>query len=315
MSAWFLHLQESFVGKEFSMGSIVLAIGWFCVITVGSILLGILVSFAFAFLLKQVDSDTEFARFELAFILLSAYISYSVAEVLGLSGIMALFFCGICGAHYSYHNISEASRVSSKHAFEALAYMAEIFVYAYLGMQVVIMEHEADLGLLVSALPLCLLSRALNIYPLAWLANKGRSRKISNSMKLVMWVSGLRGAIAYALAINMPSENLALETTTLYIVVTTTLIFGGATGPLVRSLGLAQGLATSRSAQIQRLLELANEKSEPDTSDRSSEHRPSSDGFHSTFRWVDHNYLRPMFGGELERPLLDDILSDGDPSR
>jgi len=88
-----------------------------------------------------------------------------VAELLELSGIMALFFCGICNAHYSYYSTTHAAKISSKYAFEALAFMSEMFVFAYLGMQVVVARHSYDLGLIVSALPLCFLSRAANIYP------------------------------------------------------------------------------------------------------------------------------------------------------
>ena len=41
-------------------------------------------------------------------------------------------------------------------------------------LQVVFLQHQLDAGLLISAIPLCLLSRAVNVFPLSWLANKGR---------------------------------------------------------------------------------------------------------------------------------------------
>lgn len=108
----------------------------FCVISIASIGLGFGVSLICALILKNVDSQYEFCKFELAFIMLSAYIAYAMADLMGLSGIMALFFCGICNSHYGYYNTSQTSKISSKYAFEALAFMAEVFVFAYLGMQV-----------------------------------------------------------------------------------------------------------------------------------------------------------------------------------
>jgi NhaP-type Na+/H+ or K+/H+ antiporter len=48
-------------------------------------------------------------------------------DMMGLSRIMA---------NYGYYNTSESSKISSKYAFEALAFMAEVFTFAYLGMQV-----------------------------------------------------------------------------------------------------------------------------------------------------------------------------------
>ena len=140
----------------------------------GSIALGVAPSLLCALILKFIDVRSEYAKFELAFILLSAYASYSVAELLSLSGIMSLFFCGICNAHYGYYNTSHATKISSKYAFEALSFMAELFVFAYLGMQVVVLSHVVDVGLLLSSIPLCLLARALNIFPLSWLANRTR---------------------------------------------------------------------------------------------------------------------------------------------
>jgi NhaP-type Na+/H+ or K+/H+ antiporter len=73
-------------------------------------------------------------------------------------------------------------------------------------MQVVVMPHDVDWGLLVSALPLCLLSRAANIFPLAALANRLRTIPIPFNMQVMQWLCGLRGAIAYALVINLPQQ-------------------------------------------------------------------------------------------------------------
>ena len=60
--------------------------------------------------------------------------------------------------------------------------------------------------------------------------------------QLMQWAGGLRGAIAYALALNMPhaesSKSQSIETATLLIVVFTTLVFGAATGPLLTFLNL-----------------------------------------------------------------------------
>ncbi|CAI7930490.1 unnamed protein product, partial [Closterium sp. NIES-54] len=193
------HNSRSFTNQQFSMASIATAIGTlshslmlhfpllpflscppftspnptvqFLGISVGSILLGILVSLLCALILRFIDINSEFSKFELSLVLVSGYLSYSVAEMLSLSGIMALFFCGICNAHYGYYNISHASKISSKYAFEALSFMAEMFVFAYLGMQVVVMQHVIDWGLLLSAIPLCLLSRAFNVFPLSFLSN------------------------------------------------------------------------------------------------------------------------------------------------
>ena len=45
--------------------------------------------------------------------------------------------------------------------------------------------------------------QALYIFPLSLLCNKFRSHQITKRMMVIMWFSGLRGAIAYALSLHL----------------------------------------------------------------------------------------------------------------
>ena len=56
-------------------------------------------------------------------------------QVLGLSGIVALFFSGICHAHYSYYCVDLEAQVTLRRFFEFAAFLSETFVFAYLGLQ------------------------------------------------------------------------------------------------------------------------------------------------------------------------------------
>lgn len=57
-----------------------------------------------------------------------------------------------------------------------------------------------------SRILLCLMSRAANIYPLSLLVNYFRKSKINMRMQFIMWFSGLRGAIAFALILSLPKD-------------------------------------------------------------------------------------------------------------
>lgn len=219
----------------------------FVELSLSSVGVGLFVALLASLILRKTPHLPDTHQFALVF--LFAYLSYSLAEVLGMSGVMALFFCGICMSHYGWYSMSKSSRIATVSAFRSFALISETFIFAYLGMAAVVSLHPSyhlhwSFAMIFFTTILCLLSRALNIFPLAWVANLGRRRKIPGKMQVVMWFAGLRGAIAFALALSMPTTNAStVETTTMTIVVLTSLVCGGLTEPLLSSLGLKRGIA------------------------------------------------------------------------
>ena len=112
-----------------------------------SLLAGVSVAYACAFILKRfqlapgADSRQGGLAFnatiyEIALVVMSAYLSYLLSESLSLSGIVTLFFTGICHAHYSYYSVTKEAAITLKRFFEFAAFLSEMFVFAYLGLQV-----------------------------------------------------------------------------------------------------------------------------------------------------------------------------------
>ena len=73
--------------------------------------------------------------------------------------------------------------------------------------------------------------RVVNIYILSFILNLGRAKKISFRFQHMLLFAGLRGAIAFALAIRntQNEERQLIFTTTLIIVMVTVLFNGGLT--------------------------------------------------------------------------------------
>ena len=88
-------------------------------------------------------------------------------------------------------------------------------------------------------LPILLIARALNVFPMVAIVNAGRKpiHKMPMTQQVMMWFSGLRGALAFSLTLHIPSGAATLiKTTTLVIVFFTVLVLGGATVPMLKAL-------------------------------------------------------------------------------
>ena len=175
---------------------------------------------------------------ETILVVLFAYISYSVPEIIGLSGIMSLFFCGIILAHYNWYNLSEEARATTRHGCESMSFASETAVYIYLGLNFAFSFGRRTDSLrwnfhfLLTTLVLCFASRAVGIFVLSLGYNvlSKASRRIPLRMQVVMWWSGLRGSVAFALALNVPGPHTpTFVTTTLATVMFTTIVCGGLT--------------------------------------------------------------------------------------
>nr|CAH7758296.1 unnamed protein product [Callosobruchus chinensis] len=216
--------------------AIVLGIQRFCLMFFASAGIGVVFALISALLLKHVDLRKN-PSLEFAMMLVFTYAPYVLAEGIHLSGIMAILFCGIVMSHYTHFNLSTVTQITMQQTLRTLAFIAETCVFAYLGLALFSFKHRVEPALVVWSIILCLIGRACNIFPLAFLVNKFREHQITRKMMFIMWFSGLRGAISYALSLHLnfsDETRHVIITTTLIIVLVTTLFFGGSTMPLLK---------------------------------------------------------------------------------
>lgn len=216
--------------------AIVLGIERFCLMFFASAGIGVVFALLSALLLKHVDLRKN-PSLEFAMMLVFTYGPYVLAEGIHLSGIMAILFCGIVMSHYTHFNLSTVTQITMQQTLRTLAFIAETCVFAYLGLALFSFKHRVEPALVVWSIVLCLIGRACNIFPLALLVNRFREHQITKKMMFIMWFSGLRGAISYALSLHLnfsDETRHVIITTTLIIVLATTLFFGGSTMPLLK---------------------------------------------------------------------------------
>lgn len=173
-------------------------------------------------------------------LLVFTYCPYVLAEGCHLSGIMAILFNGIVMSHYSHFNLSTVTQITMQQTMRTLAFICETCVFSYLGLAIFSFKHQVEPALVIWSVVLCLVGRAANIFPLSWMVNKFRATRITPKMSFIMWFSGLRGAISYALSLHLEyskeETRRVVITTTLIIVLFTTIVFGGSTLPLLKFL-------------------------------------------------------------------------------
>ncbi|GFY35321.1 hypothetical protein TNCV_796751 [Trichonephila clavipes] len=174
-----------------------------------------------------------------------SYSTFLMAEAADLTGIVAVLFCGICQAHYTYNNLTIESRARTKQLFELLSFVAENFIFCYIGVSMfTYQKHYWHVGFIVTAFIAIAVGRALNIYPLSLLLNLGRHNKIPLSFQHVLFFSGLRGAMAFALAIRntLSDQRHLMLTTTSVIAIVTVIVCGGLSTQLLAWLGIPVGV-------------------------------------------------------------------------
>jgi NhaP-type Na+/H+ or K+/H+ antiporter len=107
---------------------------------------------------------------ETSIVIFFAFISYTLAEEMGLSPIIALLFSGIMMSHYTFYNLSFQAREESSVVSRMMANIAEAFVFTYLGLTMIkSMSSVLSISFLLWELIFVVLGRIVGIFGLAFL--------------------------------------------------------------------------------------------------------------------------------------------------
>ncbi|KAI5615988.1 sodium/hydrogen exchanger 7 isoform X1 [Silurus asotus] len=237
-----------------------------------------------------------FPLLETALFFLMSWSTFLLAEACGFTGVVAVLFCGITQAHYTYNNLSEESTKRTKQLFEVLHFLAENFIFSYMGLALFTFQnHVFSPIFIVGAFIAIFIGRASNIYPLSFLLNLGRRHKIGANFQHMMMFAGLRGAMAFALAIRDTATyaRQTMFTTTLLIVFFTVWVFGGGTTPMLSWLHIRVGVDPDQDLQqcgdsFQVL------QGEGSLQEGQSKTKQESAWLFRLWYTFDHNYLKPI---------------------
>ncbi|XP_006352635.1 sodium/hydrogen exchanger 4 [Solanum tuberosum] len=288
--------------------------------------LGVVAGLITSYILKGLYFGRHSTVREISLMLLMAYLSYMLAELWSLSGILTVFFSGILMSHYAWHNVTDSSRITTRHAFEAMSFIAETFIFLYVGMDALDIEKWkmsqqsvwTSMGIYITVLMLMAIGRAAFVFPLSVLSNfmnrnATRTPPITFKHQIVIWWAGLmRGAVSIALAfkqftfsgVTIDPVHAVMVTTTVVVVLFSTLVFGFLTKPLIHHLlphnDSRRGIDRESSISKETLPLLSFDESATTNLLRAKDslsmllQRPVYT-IHSYWRRFDDTYMRPVF--------------------
>jgi CPA1 family monovalent cation:H+ antiporter len=210
----------------------------FVIVSAGGLGIGI----GLGWLVSQLIARLDDYLIETTLTTVLAFGAYLVGERLHVSGVLAVVAAGIICGNLGPKGMSPTTRIVLFSFWEYLAFIANSLVFLLIGLDVNIPQIAANSGPIVVAVLAVLLSRALVVYGLTWLTNRGKKRMSGPYQHVLFW-GGLRGAISLALALSLPAalaDRELLRVMAFGVVLFTLLAQGTTMQLLLRRLGLIQ---------------------------------------------------------------------------
>lgn len=243
-------VSVSAIGAEVAFSELALSsLGVFLGVFFASLVIGGSVGACSAILHKYISITEDWDEgwvIDSALVLIFPYLAYTIAESANLSGIVAVLFCGMVMGRYTRQNLDKAPRMVTMCFFKLVAFLSETFVFIYMGSSMCTIS-VTHLVTAVVALLAVFLGRAANVFPGAYLLNhtlrpSEQFGQLTRNTQLCLWYCGLRGAVAYALAMKAAAtlgpSGQAMLSSTLFVVMFTVLLMGGSTSWVLQKLGI-----------------------------------------------------------------------------
>lgn len=177
-------------------------------VTVGSVAVGAVSGFVISRLAATVEDHLV----ELTLTLVAAYGTYLVADQLGMSGIIATVSAGIVLGSYGRRvGLSQRVQDAIDVVWEFLAFLLTALVFLLVGIAIPVGHLAEALWPIAWGVVAILVGRAAVVYLMLGGASRlaervvGRERIPTRWLHVMFW-AGLRGAVAVALALSLPTD-------------------------------------------------------------------------------------------------------------
>jgi CPA1 family monovalent cation:H+ antiporter len=227
---------------DFALGPVV---GQFIVVALGGIVLGLLAGYFFSRIIRPIDDYLV----EITFTMVMAYGIFLLAEVLHVSGVLAVVVAGLVMGNYGARKgMSPTTKMALVSFWEYVAFVANSFIFLLVGLQSdLIPSILRNLPFILWAIVAVLVARAAVMYAIAPSLMYSINRyvralaPIPPAWRHVLFWGGLRGSISLALVLSIPEslpERDILLAMASGVVLFSLLVQGLTMNPLLERLGL-----------------------------------------------------------------------------
>jgi CPA1 family monovalent cation:H+ antiporter len=204
---------------------------------IAGVIAGVGIGVIGAFLLGEVIRFAQTRAAELTGTIVLAYGTYTIAAGLDVSGVFATAAAGITLRAISGRIITAQEPAEIDRFWDAIAYVINAFVFLGTGLVIRVDRILHEPFLVIVAIAAVLLSRGVVAYFMLPLFPRLRAQK---GARTVTFVAGIRGALALALALDLPPsvpQRPEIIDAVFAIVFVTLAVQGFAIQPVLRRLG------------------------------------------------------------------------------
>jgi CPA1 family monovalent cation:H+ antiporter len=228
-----------------------------------SVIGGIAIGLALAWLVAKARRHTDDVMVEAGLSLITPFAVYMAAHAIGASGILAAVAAGLYLGRRSHDLVEPLTRVELQSAWGIITFVLNTLLFLLVGLQARDIVAAVDMpfwkvagaGLAIAAVVIGVRLLWALFLPTAWHAGRRSAPSSSKGWRFALAWSGPRGAVALAAALSLPKTvdgGAPMPGRDLVIVLTLTVIVATLVGqgltlrPLVRRLGLTDRRAEQR---------------------------------------------------------------------
>ncbi|HNB52683.1 MAG TPA: Na+/H+ antiporter, partial [Anaerolineales bacterium] len=167
----------------------------FTLVAGGGLLVGVILGFLVSLLISRITQPL----IEATLTTVLAYGAYALAEMIGVSGVLAVVAAGLVGGNFGRQRMAPTTLLVVYNLWEFAAFIANSFVFLVIGLEVRFSVLAASLPAIFWACVAVLLARLVVVFGLTWV------EKIPWNWRRVLAWGGLRGAISLALVLSLPT--------------------------------------------------------------------------------------------------------------